>query len=385
MSTSVQHAKTLILRQFHGSQLKHELWTVVSWCCCLVAAASLLIHRSMDSASTFPLTAGCLIAFVMTAVTVTLDSIGGPLILGSQRTQYGRLNRFGRAFTILLPSGLVALAFAGTHSISDVFLFVQFAAGNALLANVREPVTTFNIPATTPRITVSLLDSLPVAADPMAPSLTERNSAEFLEMDSGSSQATTSPAQATLDPLSADQSHVSHAEDSLRTALHAESTVPELSPVADLKHSENLRHSDRLEYRELDHQPTTIETEFAGLPSRTRNTAIEELTPPAGSIDDDVDTNTVQTFRRVRFANEDELIEGLVRVEFASGERRKIVHLPFVPHLAHIPELHCDIPANEARARATDRKRYGARIEVTRATATISQDVTLRFTVRSQP
>ncbi|MDA1014490.1 MAG: hypothetical protein O3A00_08580 [Planctomycetota bacterium] len=303
MSTRTQNTKTAILGQFSGSQLKPELWTVVFWCGSLIASLSLLVHRLLTESS-FPLLAGCLIALAMTVVTVTVELIGETLNTGTRPPV-----RFVRACTVLLPCGVVAMAFARMHAISDVFLLAQFVTGVGVLASRSR---------TSPAM------------------LTARQPASALEP--------------------AIQNH--------GRPITAKS--PATKPI---------------EIGLLDTEPLTFDIE-------TAQAAIASL------LEDDIRQSpvsarleahdTTQQYRRSRLLREDELIEGEVRVRFGSDDRRQIVHLPFVPHLAHIPELECETSSRDARARVTDRRRYGARIEVTRPTSGSMEEVTLEFRVRSQ-
>ena len=61
-------------------------------------------------------------------------------------------------------------------------------------------------------------------------------------------------------------------------------------------------------------------------------------------------------------------LRGQVQAEFAAGQSTTVVHIPFCPPLALLPEVACEIiDAPTVRARAPSVFRYGARVELKRA------------------
>jgi hypothetical protein len=61
-------------------------------------------------------------------------------------------------------------------------------------------------------------------------------------------------------------------------------------------------------------------------------------------------------------------LRGQVFAEFAAGQSVSVVHIPFCPAFALLPELACEvIDAPAVRARAPAVFRYGARVELKRA------------------
>jgi hypothetical protein len=90
---------------------------------------------------------------------------------------------------------------------------------------------------------------------------------------------------------------------------------------------------------------------------------------PSPSSDDEptdaVPANVTQQLTRVREADGNESLHGLVRAEIAAGDRIAAVHLAFCPPLDGAPELTAHaIDADDAEVRITAAHSYGTRLEV---------------------
>ena len=60
-----------------------------------------------------------------------------------------------------------------------------------------------------------------------------------------------------------------------------------------------------------------------------------------------------------------EIIVGYFRLEFSAGQKRQILHVPFVPSLRTIPNIEAHATDHQdVRIRITDTQRFGIRAEV---------------------
>lgn len=82
--------------------------------------------------------------------------------------------------------------------------------------------------------------------------------------------------------------------------------------------------------------------------------------------DDDLPSNLMQWMRR-SLQEDVEVIEGAIRVTFASGSKQVAVHLPFSPPMTGLPEFEAE-PLDDAdlNVQVTSTHSYGVRFEVTR-------------------
>jgi hypothetical protein len=72
-----------------------------------------------------------------------------------------------------------------------------------------------------------------------------------------------------------------------------------------------------------------------------------------------------QILIRHRTATE-ETLSVHVRCQFAAGQQRFTLHVPFYPHFSSIPEVAASIfDDTGGRTRITDRQKFGTRIEIT--------------------
>lgn len=100
--------------------------------------------------------------------------------------------------------------------------------------------------------------------------------------------------------------------------------------------------------------PSSPEQASAQQPGQTETTAFDDQ-PPS------------QWMTRTTTPDGSERIAGSVHVHFAAGQRQAAIHLPFVPPLADVPQVDCQVLDDDsARLRVTDARPYGARIEVKR-------------------
>lgn len=111
------------------------------------------------------------------------------------------------------------------------------------------------------------------------------------------------------------------------------------------------------EARQLSNAPASV-AGFAGIqtfPARHLNCCEFSDPPP------------LQWMTRSATPDGSERVEGSVQVHFAAGQNQAAIHLPFVPPLAEIPRIDCEVlDDGSARLRVTDARPYGARIEVKR-------------------
>lgn len=106
----------------------------------------------------------------------------------------------------------------------------------------------------------------------------------------------------------------------------------------------------------------------AGIAATTSVSQREQLT--------NCSDNEVLQIRRVQTAAEDRL-EGQIRVDFAPGQQRQTVHVPFTPHFARLPTIDCEVSQTSVRSQVADARRYGARFELKRRHAERAEVVVL--------
>lgn len=75
-----------------------------------------------------------------------------------------------------------------------------------------------------------------------------------------------------------------------------------------------------------------------------------------------------------------------VRCDFAEGQQRYILHVPFYPHFGNIPQVTATIfDENAGRARVTDQQKFGSRVEITLDGPTTSAQRILVEVIASAP
>ena len=109
------------------------------------------------------------------------------------------------------------------------------------------------------------------------------------------------------------------------------------------------------------------------LPAQPANRHVEPLPSPATEIihepgledEDQVSDNVVQQVTRVRDTDGGESLHGVLRGDFAPGERNQNLHIAFCPPLAAVPEFTFEqVEGPSATIKAGQVEMFGARLEV---------------------
>ena len=94
---------------------------------------------------------------------------------------------------------------------------------------------------------------------------------------------------------------------------------------------------------------------------------------------DDTTDNVVQQLTR-RDAEGVDVFEGLLRVDFAAGQKLAIIHVPFWPAFDNRPQIACE--GTDCRVKVAAIQAYGARIEVKRSDATDAAQIWVEMCAR---
>jgi len=112
---------------------------------------------------------------------------------------------------------------------------------------------------------------------------------------------------------------------------------------------------------------------------------VDSLSSTSGAADEvpHGEESVLQRFTRTTTPTGTERISGSISVCFAAGQRQATVHLPFVPPLAVLPTVVCDVPDESAvRLKVAAVHPYGTRIELKRlAGSETAETIEIGFTV----
>jgi hypothetical protein len=134
----------------------------------------------------------------------------------------------------------------------------------------------------------------------------------------------------------------------------------------------------------------TVEPETSRLAPEPMPSANELQSLTSAPIIDDPEIlppNLLQQIIRVRTANGGEMISGVLRGDFLSGERNQNLHVAFCPPLAATPELSFEqVDGPSATIKAGQVESFGARLEVRLdAPAKESAQILVEFSATAEP
>ncbi len=111
--------------------------------------------------------------------------------------------------------------------------------------------------------------------------------------------------------------------------------------------------------------------------------AVIPLADSSPAVTDDIqvaDRSRQTEFDRIRDELGGEMIEGMVVIHFARGQKRANVHVPFSPPLEGAPEVECSAVEHESvRVKVPERRTWGIRIEGRRTDTSRVEDVEVAF------
>ena len=128
----------------------------------------------------------------------------------------------------------------------------------------------------------------------------------------------------------------------------------------------------------------SLETQHMSLTSESTPQAPVPISATSDSLNDeqefdDTTDNVVQQLTR-RDAEGVDVFEGLLRVDFAAGQKLAIIHVPFWPAFDNRPQIACE--GTDCRVKVAAIQAYGARIEVKRSDATDAVQIWVEMCAR---